>query len=254
MVSDDTGKPIVPPMADVPREIARGITEAAVELVPGGSFVTNILRVAIPPKSEKDREKWQEAISVRTNQNTGRLDEHERLLNPTATLTGTAAELAVALAKACPDGLGHEQFDLDALCRLLPEVDQQAIEDATADVEVLGLVERERSLGKHWFIRLTPAFYMQLDHQIMGWDITADAVTVARLLLEKNASGVASDLHRLTGWEKRRFNPAFRIVLGRFPEGRVSQQLQPDYPSSYVHVLPEDRAALRRFVAAAEGA
>jgi hypothetical protein len=253
-MSNEEPKPIVAPVADKKRESVRAVEEATAELVPGGSFVTNILQVALPPESEKDREKWQKAISERTNKNTDRLDEHERLLNPTMTLMGTAAQLAVGLAKACPDGLGHEQFDLDALCKLLPEVDRQEIEDATADLEGLGLVQRERSIGKYWSIRLTPAFYAQLDRPIMGWDSTADAVVVARLLLEKDASGAASDLHKQTSWGKRRFNPAFRIVLGMFPEGRISQEIQPDYPSRYVRVLPEDRAVLRRFVIEAEGA
>ena len=108
-------------------------------------------------------------------------------------------------------------------------------------------------LGKHWRTRLTPAFYPQLDHQIMGWTTAADAVTVARLLLEKDASGVTSDLHRRTGWEKRRFNPAFGMVLERLPECRISHEFQPDYPSPYVLVLSEDRAALKRFIAAVEG-
>lgn len=94
---------------------------------------------------------------------------------------------------------------------------------------------------------------MQLDRQILGWDTIADAVLIARLLLEKDSSGVASELHKKTGWEQRRFNPTFRIVLGIFPEGRISQQLQPDYPSSYLLVLPEDRAVLRRFVNQVEG-
>jgi hypothetical protein len=247
-MTDQEQKPIVPAVADKKREFARGVAEATVELIPGASIVTKILQVVVPPKGQRDSEAWQKAISERTNQNTGRLDQHERLLKRTTTLSDTAAQLAVALASACPDGLGHEEFDLDALCSLLPEMDRPDIEDATADLEVLGLVERERFLGKHWTIRLTSAFYLQLDGQIMGWDTTADAVTVARLLLERDASGAASDLHRQTGWEKRRFNPAFRVVLERFPESRISQQLQPDYPSAHVLVLPEDRAVLRRFV------
>jgi hypothetical protein len=134
----------------------------------------------------------------------------------------------------------------------LPGADRQDVEDATADLEALGLIERESFLGRHWVIRLMPAFYVRLDHQIMGWDTTTEAVTIARFLLERDASGAASDLHRQTGWEKRRFNPALRIVLDRFPEGKISQQLQPDYPSAHVHVLPEDRAVLRRLINEAE--
>jgi hypothetical protein len=159
----------------------------------------------------------------------------------------------MVLAKACPDGLCREKFDLDMLCKLLPGTDRESMEDATADLEVIGLINRERFLGNHWYIRLTPAFYPQLDYQIMGWNTVDDAVTVARLLLEGDASGLASDLHQQTGWEKRRFNPAFRTVVERFPEGRISNEIQPDYPSRYVRVLPEDRAALRRFIAAVEG-
>jgi hypothetical protein len=181
-MTDQEQRPIVPPVADKKREIARGVAEATVELIPGASIVTKILQVVVPPKGQTGSEAWQKAISERTNQNTGRLDEHERLLKPTTTLSDTAAQLAVALASACPDGLGHEEFDLDALCSLLPEMDRPDIEDATADLEVLGLVERERFLGKHWTIRLTSAFCLQLDGQIMGWDTTADAVTVARIL------------------------------------------------------------------------
>ena len=134
-----------------------------------------------------------------------------------------------------------------------PEADPQDVEDATADLEVLGLIERERLVGKHWLTRLRPAFYLQLDRQIMGWDTRADAVTIARLLLERDVSGAAPDLHRQTGWDKRRFNPAFRVVLDNFPESRISQHLQPDYPSAYVHILPEDRAVLRRLVAQTDG-
>jgi hypothetical protein len=229
----------VSPVADKKREIALAVAKAAVELFPGGGFITNVLQVTIPPKSEMNREAWQEAISQRTNQNTDRLDKHERLINPTTTLTGTAAQLSEALAKACPDGLRYEEFNLDALCGLLSEADRQDIEDATADLEALGLVEREHFIGKYWHIRLTPDFYLQLDHQIMGWDNKADAVTAARLLLEKDASGAASDLHRRTGWEKRRFNPAFRIVMRRFPPGRISRELQPDYPSPYLEFYPK---------------
>jgi hypothetical protein len=98
-MTDQEEKPIVPPVADKKREIARGVAEATVELIPGvGSFVTKILQVVVPPKGETDREVWQEALSERTNQNTSRLDEHERLINSTTTLTGTAAQLAAALA------------------------------------------------------------------------------------------------------------------------------------------------------------
>jgi hypothetical protein len=79
-MTDQEQKPIVPPVADKKREIARGVAEATLEAIPGaGSFFTKILQVVVPPKVERDSEAWQEAISERTNQNTGRLNEHERV-------------------------------------------------------------------------------------------------------------------------------------------------------------------------------
>jgi len=81
-------------VADKKRSAARALAEATAAPVPGGSFVTNILQAALPSKSEKGREEWQGTISERTNEKTGRLNQHERLLNPTTTLTGTNAQLA----------------------------------------------------------------------------------------------------------------------------------------------------------------
>ena len=57
--------------------------------------------------------------------------------------------------------------------------------------------------------------------------------------------------HAASGWEKRRFNPAFQLLLRFIPDGRVSREIQPDYPSSSVFLLAEDKALLRRFVAEA---
>jgi hypothetical protein len=188
-MNDPEAKPIIPPNPDKKREIGRGVAEAAAELIPGWKSGHEDFAGRGSSKSETARETWQREISNRTNENTDRLDKHEHLMNPTTTLTGAAAQLAVALAKACPDGLGREEFDVDGLCKLLPGADRQDVEDATADLEALGLIERESFLGRHWVIRLTPAFYVRLDHQIMGWDTTTDAVTIARFLLERDASG-----------------------------------------------------------------
>jgi len=85
----------------------------------------------------------------------------------------------------------------------------------------------------------------------MGWDTDADSIEIARLMLAED-TGHAPELHERTGWTKRRFNPAFRLLLPMFPDGRVRKVLQPDYPSLGVVMADEDRAKLRRLVAKAE--
>jgi hypothetical protein len=68
-------------------------------------------------------------------------------------------------------------------------------------------------------------------------------------MIEDSNMGHAPNLHFKSGWEKRRFNPAFRYLLPLFADGRVRRVIQPDYPSLGVVIAAEDRAALRRFVA-----
>lgn len=97
-------------------------------------------------------------------------------------------------------------------------------------------------------VTLTQQFYEQVDHQVMGWNTVEDAVAIAQLIIAESNGDVA-DLHKKTAWSKRRFNPALAHLLPLFPEGRISQVIQDDYHTDWLAVEPEDRAALRRFVA-----
>ncbi|WP_371422599.1 hypothetical protein [Tardiphaga sp.] len=83
----------------------------------------------------------------------------------------------------------------------------------------------------------------------MGWGSTTqeDARALAKLLLEDEAREWTPTLHAASGWDLRRFNPAFQALLRHIPEERVSQEVQPDYPARSLSLIPEDRAVLRRF-------
>jgi hypothetical protein len=87
----------------------------------------------------------------------------------------------------------------------------------------------------------------------MGWESTTadDARTLAALLLEDEGRERTAVLHAASGWEKRRFNPAFQLLLRLIPDERTSREIQPDYPSTSVFLLAEDKALLRRFIAEA---
>ena len=74
----------------------------------------------------------------------------------------------------------------------------------------------------------------------MGWDTASDAVEIARLMLAED-TGDAPTLHEKTGWCRRRFNPAFRLLLPLFPDGRIRKVIQPDYVTLGVSFAQEDK-------------
>jgi hypothetical protein len=251
MADQDGRTPLKPPTQNQARDLSRTIAEGLVELVPGGGIVTGILRETFPSKSDQGREDWEAALTERSNEHGERLDRHEGMLAPTETIEGFPARLLTRLARECPDGLSMQDYDLDALSALFPDEDRQSIKDAVFDLKALGLLKSWDFIGG-WRIALAEDTYEQVDPQVMGWDTKADAVVIARLMLAED-TGHAPELHEKTGWSKRRFNPAFRLLLPLFPEGRIRRVMQPDYPSLGVVLADDDRAKLRRLVAKAGG-
>lgn len=243
---NDERQPITAPENRKGRALARSTIEGVAELVPGVSLFTALYRNTHPPKAEVERDTWQEAITDRSNEHDVRLDYHQSMLAPTETITGLQAQLLAAMVQDCPDGLAHKHYETEELCTLLPDAEPQAVEDAAFDLEALGLLKARKWING-WSMALNPGTYAQIDAQVMGWDTYKDAVTVAELMLAED-TGHAPNLHAKTGWEKRRFNPAFAMLLPLFPPGRVRQVIQADYPSLGVVLAAEDRAALRRYV------
>lgn len=251
-MTDKTGK-LKPPSNDHPDDKVRALVEAGIDLVPLGSSVSRLASELFPKQAEMQRRQWEGEITDRTNEHAGRLDEHDSIISPKTTVTGVGAKLIVALAQAPGDGMAGRGRDLDEIAKLLPAEDKQGIEDAVFDLEQLGLVTLQRAIGKHWWLQLTPVFYEQIDHQVMGWDTRSDAVTLANLLLADDTRGHTAELHKASGWDKRRFNPAFQILADHVPQGLVSREIQPHYPSSSIVMTPDVRASLRRFVSASNG-
>lgn len=244
-------RPIAPPETKHPDDRARVPLEAALGVIPGVSSLLKLVGEFVPTQAQKSRSNWESAISARTNEHADRLDEHDQVLNPTKTLTGPSVQLAVALARAPGNGMTGRGRMLADLCTLLPGVERKNIEQAAFELNSHGLVTIERGMGRdNWWLRLTQRFHEQLDHQVMGWESSTaeDARSLAKLLLEDEAREWTPTLHAASGWEARRFNPAFQALLRVIPDERVSGEVQPDYPAQSLCLLPEDRAELRRLV------
>jgi class 3 adenylate cyclase len=155
--------------------------------------------------------------------------EHDRLLS--------------VLAKDCPDGLGRRDYDLQDVQRMLPLSTAQEIEDRVHLLQAEGLVQLRKFFGGKWHLRLTMQFYERVDPDVMGWCPSEDAKRVALRMLNME-TGRAAIIHEATGWDRRRFNPAFRHVMDRVPPGSISLERSPLYPAVSILWQPEVRAAL----------
>jgi class 3 adenylate cyclase len=156
-----------------------------------------------------------------------------------------AAALIAALARHCPDGLGRTNYARKDVQKLLPQASAAEIEDLVHELEAEGLVRLTKFLGGSWHLRLTSQFYENSDRPLLGWSTAKDARKIVEQMLASD-TGRASTLHEALGWERRRFNPAFRHILDRLPSNFVSKERSPDYPAVTVLMRPEVRAALRK--------
>ena len=66
-MTDNSG-PIAPPKSHPKRTLARSATEAVVELIPGAGLLTNILAVTHPPADEVERQRWEQDMTRRSNE------------------------------------------------------------------------------------------------------------------------------------------------------------------------------------------
>lgn len=240
-MGEDNPRAIKPPQRSPVGTASRGIVEAIVEEVPGGSIATAIGRTAFPPSEEKDRDRWAGEV-------TGRINEHDRVLRNEVTITGTTAALAVWMASTSSDGLHEPEVDLDeAAIALGAEHTPSATADAARELEEFGLLSVSPYIGGA-IIKPTWQLFAALDPQVKGWNVEADARALARLVLDMGESFAAAELEQQGGFERRRFNPALSKLLTMFDAALVSRELQPHYPAGYAFVRGGTRARLQRFI------
>lgn len=245
-------KRITPPERGGTKDKARSIISLAIQQIPMvGPSIDGLADKFIPTEEEKSREAWESEISERTNEHSDEFDRYESMSPTKETLTGLAANLIVVMLQECPDGMAGKEYQLDNLCVLFPKEEPSSVEAAVMDLKVLGLIDSRDWIGGSAFM-LNDDAYEQLDYQIMGWNTREDAIVVAQLMLSEE-TGHAPDLHEKTGWDRRRFNPAFQLLLPLFPDGRIRGVMQPDYPKMGVVLIAEDLAALRRWIGKEEG-
>lgn len=165
-------------------------------------------------------------------------------------LSPLAQRLGRYMAERCTDGLrGH--FD-DAMLADFPDESQRTIGLALAELEADDFVTLSKLIGRKLpRVRTEVELFVACDPAITGNDPIEDSVVLARLLIEKPDLGRrASDLEAASGWDRRRFNPAFALLIPSIHDGRVRKTIQNDYPTMGIMLADDDVVALQRYVRA----
>jgi hypothetical protein len=135
----------------------------------------------------------------------------------------------------------------DALLAAFPDDDLRGLEDAVAELEAEGLVTTTHTLnGRLPHVRATLDLFAAFDPVVLGQDPTRDAGELAKMALEIGDGISVAELHKLTGWPLRRFNPALGLLVAEIDERRVSKALDSEYVTTSFHLMADDRLALKR--------
>jgi hypothetical protein len=128
------------------------------------------------------------------------------------------------------------------LLEAFPDEKPSSIKSALAELEAEGLVELSHVIGPHLpRVRPTVDLFVACDAAITGHDPVEDSVILARMLIDDpELGGSAPAFEKASGWERRRFNPAFALIIPNIGDGRVREVIQPKYPSMGILVADED--------------
>jgi hypothetical protein len=165
-----------------------------------------------------------------------------------------ARKVALWVAEQCPDGQ-RNFVDIDSLREAFKDNSDAELEEAIAELETDGFAEVSRRTIGGGLPHFRPSLdlYLTFDGPAFGGDPIANTVTVAELALAGPEGVNAETVFALTGWEIRRFNPAFEHVASQIPDGRVSRSFGTKFTVSFFHLLAEDRVRLKRLVASLKG-
>jgi hypothetical protein len=206
--------------------------------------------LALPDPSATDRKRWEGEVTDGVNHLHDRVDAiDERSGMWAVTFSGASAAVAQFMTERCPDGLGRDDVRLEELQAACPDFSGDEIADALGELQSYGLVEAVAFLGSGGIYTLTQRGYEAFDPPLMSWNPKEDARQIAALAVApERRDGVNTfELEPLLGWPRRRFNPAFQIVLDFISPGGIDNTIQPYFPACGFYMTSSERAQLKRF-------
>ena len=158
-----------------------------------------------------------------------------------------AKRVGIWIAKSSKDGRPGP-LSPEALTAEFADVPQKQLEEALAELEMegCGTVSRHFGPGLPRF-SISPNLFVIFDKAAVENDPTADSCELARRVLEGEDAIDVDSLGQATGWPARRFNPAIWLVSQQIDDRRVLTGSMVHVVRA-MHMLAEDRVALRRYV------
>jgi len=235
------------PVENIPRALWRAAFEGAAGFTPVTSALARLYQVTYPTKFSEDLKAWREEVSNAANDHEARLAMLEAR-RPKLLLSAEAAALASWLAQVSPAGM-DDPVDCVTLVSAFPDATPRELQDAAAELEMYGLATVSRALG-HPLRQIIPSYelYALFDPVVLGSSPQNDAVALARAALDLD-SGDARELEAHLGWPRRRFNPAFALVLTLVHQARIRQVIQPDYPRMGFLMAADERVRFKALIA-----
>lgn len=176
-------------------------------------------------------------------------DDLNNLMDMDVELSLLARKVAVWVAAQDLDGK-HNSVDPDKLRAAFKDNTEAQLEEAIAELETDGFAEVSHALGgglPHFCPTLE--LYLTFDRPAFGRDSNADTVRVAELALGGSETISAETIFARTGWDERRFNPAFERVASEVDDDRVGRAYGTRFTVSYFCMLTEDRLRIKRLMA-----
>jgi hypothetical protein len=175
-------------------------------------------------------------------------DDPDNLMSLDLKLSLLSRKVGLWVARQCADGR-RNHVDLDELKKAFAAESAGDLEEAIAELDTDGFAQISRMMGGGIpNFRPTLDLYLTFDGAAFGRDPIADTVTVAELALSGSDNVNAESIFAQTGWDIRRFNPAFEHVAAQIPDGRVSRGHGTQFGAAYFMLLPEDRVRVKRLI------
>lgn len=236
------------PEENVPAGAIRTLLEALAQFTPPTAALAHIFGFIDPPEMERALATWRDETTKAVNDHEEMLRRLEAKITPRLRISQTALDIALWLANQSPDGLRHLIMFGD-LAAAFPKVLKNALEEAAFELKHLNLVSCTATMGNP--VRTVQTHYelfWAFDPTVHGTDPRADAVELAKLIVDDESLGSIPRLHERIGWSKRRLNPAVAYLMPHVAEGRTRKTITSEYPTIGFALNSEDRFRLRRFI------
>jgi hypothetical protein len=236
------------PEENVSAEAIRAVLEATAQLMPPVAFVATLLNFINPSEKERLLTEWRAEVTNAVNDHDAAIRRLEAKVTPRLKVSKLAVAVAYWLAKENKDGLRH-LFTFEDIVAAFAGVSKADLEEACFELKSLGLVSCTAAMG--YAVRtVQPHYdlYWTFDPIVHKTNPQADAVELAKLMLEDSKLESIRLLDERSGWPRRRLNPAVAYVMQFVDDRRTRKSIQNEYPTLGFAMTSEDRFKLKRFV------